>query len=222
MKRLFLLTIVLFVFLTLVAAVDDKTDKAIINFIVENNVGGLDKLITNEKIGINYKIDNSTILFIACEMGKSDAAAYLLEKGADVNFKNKNNLTPLMIASQKGYLQVINILIKYKADINLSTDQYKTTALMFACDKGHKDAALLLIEKGADVNMQNLNGGTALMLACMQGFTGVVELLLKNGADVNAKDAYGNSAMSFAVRFEYKNIIVLLKEYGAEEEIIRH
>ena len=42
----------------------------------------------------------------------------LLEKGANYEHRNVSDYTPLSLAASGGYVNVIKLLLKYKADIN--------------------------------------------------------------------------------------------------------
>jgi ankyrin repeat protein len=40
----------------------------------------------------------------------------LLEHGADVNARNKNGLTPFVLASQGGHEEIMHVLVQHGAD----------------------------------------------------------------------------------------------------------
>ncbi len=48
--------------------------------------------------------------------GCVDVARILLTHGADVNSKNENGLTPLHLASQLGFTELIRVLVEHGAD----------------------------------------------------------------------------------------------------------
>lgn len=132
---------------------------------------------------------------------------YLVEKGADVNAKNKNGETALMIASSDGKLEIIKYLISKSADIN-ATDKNGKNALMshlrgypedleiVKALVGGKGGFLSLFKKsnGVDVNAKDNEGKTALMYARNLE---VVKYLLSKGADINAKDNKGKSVFDY-------------------------
>ena len=51
-------------------------------------------------------LDNNTLLHIAISQGQLDAIKLLIEKGADVNAKNKNGSTPLRLAEIEGFSEI--------------------------------------------------------------------------------------------------------------------
>jgi ankyrin repeat protein len=56
---------------------------------------------------------------------------YLIEKGADVNAKNKSGWTALHFASSEGQLKIVQCLMEEGANIN-AEDKSKMTALNLA------------------------------------------------------------------------------------------
>ena len=66
---------------------------------------------------------------------------------------------PLHRAAVKGREDVLDLLIKSGADVNI-TDDVNNTALMFCNTNG---CIKLLLEAGADVNMKNSSGHTAFL-----------------------------------------------------------
>ena len=116
-----------------------------------------------------------------------------LDKGVDVNVKDRFGFTPLHFAATK---EIAELLINEGADVNAKDKGW--TPLYHAAWRGHKEVAELLIAKGADVNMKDVEGVTPLHLAADRGHTEVVELLITAGADVNAKDDEGETPLDQA------------------------
>ena len=69
---------------------------------------------------------------IAVHKGHVNIINALIEK-ADVNGKDKNGKTPLMVASEKGYSEIVDILLESRAEVNAEWDE--ETALTLARDK---------------------------------------------------------------------------------------
>ena len=75
-------------------------------------------------------------------------------------------------------LDVVNLLIENKADINKETTSDGYTPLIIAVNRGHKNIAKTLIEMNARLDASDLlNGNTALHLACLHGHKDIVEML---------------------------------------------
>lgn len=66
-----------------------------------------------------------TPLFIAAASGDLEIMRLLLEKGAQVNARDKEHCTPLMIASKKSHVNVIKLLIEREADLALQDQDGK-------------------------------------------------------------------------------------------------
>ena len=100
-----------------------------------------------------------------------------LDKGVDVNKKDKAEMTPLHPATANGHKEIAELLIAAGADVN-AKDRWGMTPLHYAASKGHKEIAELLIAKGADVNAKDEDGRTPLDLA---NKTETADLLRKHG-----------------------------------------
>ena len=71
----------------------------------------------------------------------------LLEHGANPNCEEPcEQASLLQWASSRGCLDIVDLLIKYKADVN-KRDCLGNTPLMDACKNGHYDVVELLLEK---------------------------------------------------------------------------
>lgn len=79
----------------------------------------------------------------AAANNREPAVKALLDGGCDVNAKDKDGYTPLMMAAAKGHDDVIRLLLMRKADADLVTWNDKTAA-MLATENRHKDTARLI------------------------------------------------------------------------------
>ncbi len=146
-----------------------------------------------------------------------------IANGADVNAKNSDGCTALIMASDRGYLDVVKYLVENGADINaegvikrLLVFRFSHSALEISSFNGHLDVVKYLISKRADVNAEDSNGNTALMWASQNGHLNVVKYLAENGADVNAKNIDGKTVLTFASQEEHLNVVKYLVENGAD------
>ena len=107
--------------------------------------------------------DNGTsdLLHNASADGRIDIVRRLLDRGADVNERNKHLITPLAIASKQGNLAIARTLIKYGAEVN-SRDKFGWTSLHRAAQEGHIEVVELLLDNGADIHATQREGATAL------------------------------------------------------------
>jgi len=142
----------------------------------------------------------------------------LIDKGADIEARNEDGWTPLIIASNYGYSEIVRVLIENGADANMKDERSKETALMFAVFHNLIDIVEMLIVDGkADVNIGNMIGCTPLMSAAMGGYTHLAKMLIERGADVNARTLYGMTALGFAQRDNRYDTAEMLRSHGAVE-----
>jgi uncharacterized protein len=114
---------------------------------------------------VNAKDDyGSTALHRESEHGDVEKVVSLLEQpGIDVNVKNKNGQTTLIIASRCGRTKIVAMLLENGADVD-AKDNNGQTALMQASASGRTEIVQMLLNKGADVNAKDNMGYTALMM----------------------------------------------------------
>lgn len=115
---------------------------------------------------------------------QKDLVKTLLDNGADVDGGNLgNNWTALIYATANGLNKdIVELLIKYNANINVREDLNGFTPLMWAAIKDRKDLVKTLLNNGADVNIKDDEGKTALVIAREKGHLETLELLKQYGA----------------------------------------
>ncbi|MEQ8192508.1 MAG: ankyrin repeat domain-containing protein [Candidatus Eremiobacterota bacterium] len=111
------------------------------------------------KISLRLKPpDGRTYLHVAVEMNDKEYVQSLIDKGADVNAKDKFGYTPLFFAAT---YEVAELLISHGADIN-ARNYYDLTPLHMSVICNNKRLIELFIARGADINVKNKSGLTPL------------------------------------------------------------
>lgn len=89
------------------------------------------------------------------------AKLLLLAKNADVNIRsNGNKWTPLHKAALDGHEEIVELLIKKGANVNI-TNPVNETPLHDAAKEGHKKIVELLLNAGADKSLINKDNNTS-------------------------------------------------------------
>lgn len=123
---------------------------------------------------------------------------FFTKNGVDLNQVERLDKTPLKLAAEEGFQDIVQILIDNGADVNGKPQQ--RTPLMDAAQKGKKDAVQALLKNNADIDAVDKEGDTALHVAALAGQAEMCEFLMANGANVHAKNENGSSTLHFAAR----------------------
>jgi uncharacterized protein len=130
------------------------------------------------------------------EPSVSAAQALINAPGVDLNVRNAQGETPLMLAALKGQLAMAEQMIKRGADVN----QNGWTPLHYAATGGSTAMVELMLKHHAFVDAESPNGTTPLMMAAQYGSPESLKLLLEAGAQPHQKNQQGLSALEFAQR----------------------
>ena len=139
--------------------------------------------------------DNSveTLMLEAAHHGQMRTVKFLVEQGADINAKDSQGQTPLML--------LIIHLYKEKCAKRKLVRQKKLLKVMF-CDL---ILDLLVIDSTqrstnvVDINARNCSGETALMIALQLDLMFIAERLIQLGAHIIVYDIRGKSALHYAM-----------------------
>ena len=142
----------------------------------------------------------------------------LLQPNADIDVSMHKSSTPLMIASDLGYLTVVESLLRFNNNPNVQNTS-GWSALIFASRNGHLQVAELLLEENADPNVCTNAGCTALIFTSHNGCHQVVKILLKKGANPNIQENNGGTALMFASQNGHHQVIEVLLKNGADPDI---
>ncbi|EER09449.1 26S proteasome non-ATPase regulatory subunit, putative, partial [Perkinsus marinus ATCC 50983] len=106
---------------------------------------------------------------------------YLIDKGANVNFKDKAGRTPLHEASRYGHTTLVELLVDHKADID-SLDGAGESPLAQAVSCCRHDVVALLTARGAKLHITDSQGITVQHLAAFAGEPQMADWLYYRGA----------------------------------------
>ena len=228
--------------------VQTQYDK-ILEFISTNNTEKLSEYILDpqNKIWEIKFAENFTILHNACATDKTDIVITIIEKtkirlGLDNNENNNlsqeektenlkifkdfinaktdgDNQTALHLASFRGNIKIIKLLIANYAEINVLTA--KGYNMIHKAAMGNKPSAIIYFNKKYNMNLEDTdeNQMNALHLATRNCMENSVIFLLNLGINVNLKDKEGNTALHYAVRKGQIRIIKKLIQRGADVNI---
>jgi len=162
----------------------------------------------------------------------------IIKKPALVNKKDENGFTPAMWAAMKGHGEILELLRKSGADVNifhyavtgdtrnvekilnrntkLSNKRNKDgyTPLHLAAAFGKTNMVKLLINRGANIKAKTKEGITPLYSAASSGKVKILDLLIKKGADPNSRNKHGKTPLFAAVESGNGRVVAFLIKNG--------
>jgi len=178
---------------------------------INNNKYKLSTELNYDKI---YNYSSSLYLFKACENGNESQVKYLIEHGADINIRIKDNITPFLKACESGNINLVKYLVKLGANIKIE-DIYHNTPIFYACSSGNDHLVKYLVKRGANINKTNIENETPLFNACLSGNIHLVKYLVKCGIDINKENKRGITPLFYACSKKHEDVIKYLVELGA-------
>ena len=127
--------------------------------------------------------------------------------------------TMLLKAADAGDMEMVKLLLRYRADPNIASDN-GDTPLLFAAGDGYLDIVQLLLDHGARTGIQTgVNRNFPLLWAAHDGRLEIMQLLLDHGADPNIQDDSGSTPLKLAASNGHVDAVALLLRSGAEPNI---
>lgn len=172
----------------------------------------------------------------------------LINSSASITMKNKNGMTPLLLASKHGKKECLHLLIKARASL-CDMDDTSTSALNYAARKGYPsvlqmlleskcsiendiysslayavlcnelECCKILIEHKSNINICLTDDTTPLFYAVNQGHTDCVRFLIDKKADLNVQDKDGKTLCMHAIRFNEPSVLRILLDNRADVNI---
>ena len=173
----------------------------------------------------------------AAMMGQTEAAELLLQQGADINGRNRDDNTALHLAVFLGHAGTAELLLKSGADVNAKNDDGATPVDLLQVP--WEMTRLLTRPMGIELEQAQVEAGKAkirelfgvgetfddadtspaqsLSEAAFTGDIAAMKQGLAGGADPNAKDPQsGSTLLAAAALMGHTEIVTLLLEHGAD------
>jgi cytohesin len=165
-------------------------------------------VLLDAKASVHSQVGIESPLFDACRTSCLESVKLLIAAGSDVN--HVAEMTPLHASVVGGSLEIAQVLLEAKADVNLM-GQEGSNALHFAVSHSLLDFVNLFLTHDADLSLRNSEGSTLLHMGAVKPYVchehhdvhndpthphchhalkdnvGVVNALINAKADINAK-----------------------------------
>ncbi|KAF3850046.1 hypothetical protein F7725_019765 [Dissostichus mawsoni] len=148
--------------------------------------------------------EGNTALHVACQHGQTECATEMTRdvspsKMAPVlEIQNWRGLTCLHLAALNRQHQIMKLLVKKEADLNIQEGTSGKTALHLATELHDITSVKLLLSWGADADAAMFNGCTSLHLAVGRQDAAIANLLCQSGADTMLRNMEDETALDLA------------------------
>ena len=172
---------------------------------------------------LNFPVDAR--LRQAANDGDTAKALKFISRGANVNGRDKDGVTPLMLASAAGRNETARELLRLGADVCMSAHPGNSdTALYYAVLNNHPEMVAILLGAGADPNAKMGGFYSPIVIAARKSSTEVIRVLVGSPrVAIDDRDDRGNTPimlviMSDAADEQKVMSLKLLLTHGANPE----
>ena len=147
----------------------------------------------------------SRYLHDAANNGWSVLVKLLVENHINVNSidTNLDNMTPLCLAAEKGYVDIVEFLLDHGAAPDYQTKP-KDTPLTLAVRRGREEVVKVLLDRNANATLQNIYEEAPMVLA--ESFPTILSMLAKR--DKDGQLAVSAAELSPIVDQEFKATVI--------------
>ncbi len=154
----------------------------------------------------------------AAARGNAETVKLLLARGADINARDGNGLTPFAgYVDYNGCPDLAFYLLDSGADLE-AKDGEGRTPLHIKAFKGDAASVKFLLKRGARIDAKDKKGFTPLHHACFQGRYDCALLLLNEGARIDARSISGATPLFSAAWTGKRGLARLLIKRGADPD----
>ncbi|XP_069315084.1 ankyrin repeat and death domain-containing protein 1A isoform X1 [Eulemur rufifrons] len=155
-------------------------------------------------------------LLLSAWFGHLRILQILVNSGAKIHCENKDGLTLLHCAAQRGHVPVLAFIMEDLEDVALDhADKLGRTAFHRAAEYGQLDALDFLVGSGCDHSVKDKEGNTALHLAAGRGHVAVLQQLVDFGLDLEERNVEGLTALHAAAEGIHPDCVRLLLGAGS-------
>ena len=184
--------------------------------VTNKNIETLRVLFCEQSVNVG-DLKGKTPLHWACRSGFTSGMEFLVQKGSNINAKDKEGITPLMDALAMRQTKVAAHLLRHhELEVNMR-DLKGKTALHWSCRTGIVYCTRLLLDKGADCNAKDFSNVTPFQEAVAIRHSDVAEALIRwDDFDIHLRDWKGRTPLHWASRTGLFSCVRLLLKLGAD------
>ncbi|KAH7414981.1 hypothetical protein KP509_14G021900 [Ceratopteris richardii] len=153
-----------------------------------------------EHVNVNSELHGRSLLCHAILCNNDEAAEILLRRGANIEFCVRTTdgaeFLPIHLASKRGLLHVLKVLITHKCNLDAQTEKGETP-LMLCIIHDHQECFLELINSGADLAARDKDGNTVMEIAKQTGKTAFVYQTVCN-VILSGRKLYSSDLQTFS------------------------
>ena len=157
---------------------------------------------------------NGINIFQAISTDEQEIFSYLVEKGVNLDARNGEGKTPLMVALEMEQQQKAEKLIEAGVELNIS-DTDGNTPLLLSLRQMPESTAEIILKEGADPAMKDNNGYTPLMEAARSEYAEIAMKIAMMGVPVDPVNSNGRSALYYALCSGLDELAIKLMKMGA-------
>nr|CRZ23734.1 BMA-TRP-4 [Brugia malayi] len=163
-------------------------------------------------------LDNQTALHFAARYGQLTVAQTLLALGANPNARDDKGQTPLHLAAENDYPDVVKLFLKMRQNnraVLTAIDLNGFTCAHIAAVKGSYAVVkeLMMIDKAMVIQAKTKTmEATALHMAAAGGHSRIVKILLEHGANAEDENAHGMTALHLGAKNGFVPILNVFDE----------
>ncbi|CAF2349355.1 unnamed protein product [Rotaria sp. Silwood2] len=160
---------------------DKENSTALLLSCARGHYSCADYLLSNGADSNARRITGASPLYFAASYHHTRIVDLLLNKyKAIVDLSTFDGSTSLHVACERGFTDIVQLLINSQANINAKMND-GTTAIMLACQNGHLSLVQMLMSTGkCNVSMQRLDGVTPLFLIVQYGQEKIFDYFIDN------------------------------------------
>ena len=199
--------------------VDQDASPSLLHYATQEGCIEAIQMLLEHGANTSIMCGSETVLEAAINEGDMDIVKTFLDHNAKVMLSKEGMgilgaYLPIFVAARNGRYDMVSILLKYGADINMTGGFYEETALIQLASgkEDNSEAVDFLLTEGADISIVDIFEKTALCHAVEKKHRKIIDALLNQGSKVD------DMTLAIASNDEDKTILELLQKQKQEDE----